>query len=179
MMATPVGHSLAGYAIYRFLVPGEDRRSALVLVTVAAANAPDLDFAPGILAGAPAMYHQGMSHSLTFAVAVGLIGAAILRAGQGTGARIGFLLGFLGYSSHLFLDLFGPDSRPPYGIPLFWPLTEHTVLSPVPLLLGVSHASHTSASTSEWVSNILTLNNVAALGLEIVLILPFVLLTRR
>ncbi len=179
MMATPIGHSLAGYAIHRFLVSGADRRSALAFAAVAAANAPDLDFVPGIFAGAPALYHQGGSPSLAFAVVVGLIVAAILRAGQGTVGRIGFLLGFLGYSSHLFLDLFGPDARPPYGIPLFWPLSEHTFLSPVPLLLGVSHADHTSSSTSEWVSGMLTLHNVAALGLEIVLFLPLVLLACR
>src|SRR5437660_9709228 len=135
MMATPVGHSLAGYAIYRFLVPGEDRRSALLLVAVVTANAPDLDFVPGIIAGAPAMYHQGVSHSLAFAAAAGVIGAVMLRAAAGTVARIVFLLGFLCYSSDLVLDLFGPATRPPYGIPLFWPLTDHTFLSPVPLLL--------------------------------------------
>jgi LexA-binding, inner membrane-associated putative hydrolase len=95
MMATPVGHSLAGYAIYRFLVPGEDHRPALLLVAVGMANAPDLDFVPGILAGAPATYHQGGSHSLAFAAAAGVTGAVMLHAVVGTVARSGFLLGFL------------------------------------------------------------------------------------
>jgi hypothetical protein len=49
----------------------------------------------------------------------------------------------------------------------------------VQLLLGVSHAGRTSASTGEWVHGVLTLYNVAALGLEIVVVLPFVLLARR
>jgi inner membrane protein len=179
MMATPVGHSLAGYAIYRFLGPSEDGRSARLLVAVVTANAPDLDFVPGILVGAPATYHQGMSHSLAFAAAAGVIGAVMLGAVTGTVARTGFVLSFLCYSSHLALDLFGPDARPPYGIPLFWPLTDHTFLSPVPLLLGAQHVSRTSASTGDWVSAVLTLHNVAALGLEIVVILPCVLLAWR
>jgi len=179
MMATPVGHSLIGYAIYHFLVPREDHQPALLLVAVVTANAPDLDFVPGILAGAPAMYHQGVSHSLAFAAVAGVTGAMMLRAVAGTVARLGFLLCFLCYASHLVLDMFGPDARPPYGIPLFWPLTDHTFLSPVPLLLGVHHASRTSASTGEWVNAVLTLHNVAALGLETVLVLPFVLLARR
>jgi inner membrane protein len=178
-MATPVGHSLAGYAIYRLLVPGEQRRSALLLVAVVMANAPDLDFVPGILVGAPAMYHQGVSHSFAFAAAAGVMGAVLLRAMAGRVAQMGFFLAFLCYSSHLVLDLFGRDARPPYGIPLFWPLTDHTFLSPVPLFLGVHHASRASSSTSEWVNSILTLRNVAALGVEIVLILPLVLLTWR
>jgi len=178
-MATPIGHSLAGYSIYRVLVPAEDRRPALVFFAAMMAIAPDLDFVPGILAGAPATYHQGVSHSLAFGVIAGAIGAVVLRAVAGTAARLGFLLGFLCYGSHLVLDLFGPDTRPPYGIPLFWPLSDHTFLSPVQLLLGVSHAGRTSASTGEWVKAVLALYNVAAVGLEIVLILPFVLLARR
>jgi inner membrane protein len=177
-MATPVGHSLAGYAIYRFLVSAKDRPAAFPLLAVAAANAPDLDFVPGILVGAPAMYHQEMSHSFAFAILAGGLGAVILRVVADTGARIGFALGFFGYSSHLIIDLFGPDNiRPPFGIPLFWPLTERTFLSPVPLFLGVHHAGRASSSTSEWMHGILTFHNVAAVGLEIVLILPFVLLT--
>ncbi|HEY7045220.1 MAG TPA: metal-dependent hydrolase, partial [Nocardioidaceae bacterium] len=117
--------------------------------------------------------------SLAFAAAAGVTGAVMLHAVAGTGARLGFLLGFLCFASHLVLDMFGPDARPPYGIPLFWPLADHAFLSPVPLLLGVHHVSRTSASTREWVNAVLTLHNVAALGLEIVLILPFLLLARR
>jgi len=178
-MATPVGHSLIGYAIYRFLIPREDLQPALLLAAVVTANAPDLDFVPGILAGAPAMYHQGVSHSLAFAAVAGVTGAMMLHAVAGTIARLGFLLCFLCFASHLVLDMFGPDARPPYGIPLFWPISDHTFLSPVPLLLGAQHVSRTSASTGEWVNAVLTLHNVAALGLEIVLALPFVLLARR
>jgi len=178
-MATPIGHSLAAYAIYRVLVPAENRRAALLLCAAVMATAPDLDFVPGILTGAPATYHQGVSHSLAFGVVAGVTSAVALRAVAGTAARLGFLLGFLCYASHLVLDLFGADSRPPYGIPLFWPFSDHTFLAPVPLLLGVSHAGRASASTGEWVNAVLTLYNVAAVGLEIVLILPFVLLARR
>jgi membrane-bound metal-dependent hydrolase YbcI (DUF457 family) len=178
-MATPIGHSLAGYAIYRALVPAKDRRPALLFFAAVMATAPDLDFVPGILAGAPATYHQGLSHSLAFGVIAGVTSALVLRAIAGTAARLGFLLGFLCYASHLVVDLFGPDTRPPYGIPLFWPFSDHTFLSPVQLLLGVAHAGRTSASTGEWVNAVLTLYNVAALGLEIALILPFVLLARR
>jgi inner membrane protein len=178
-MATPVGHSLAGYAIYRVLVPSQDRRPALLLFAAAMATAPDLDFLPGILTGAPATYHQGLSHSLAFGVIAGVTGAVMLRTVASTTTRLDFVLGFLCYTSHLVLDFFGPDTRPPYGIPLFWPFSDCTFLSPVPLLLGVSHAGHTSASTGEWLHAIFTPYNAAALGTEILLISPFVLLARR
>jgi membrane-bound metal-dependent hydrolase YbcI (DUF457 family) len=143
------------------------------------AAAPDLDFVPGLLVGAPATYHQGLSHSFAFAVVAGVTGAIVLPFVASVTARLGFVVSFLCYASHLVLDLFGPDTRPPYGIPLFWPFSDHTFLSPVQLLLGASHAGHTSASTGEWINGVLTLYNVTALGLEVVLMLPFVLLARR
>jgi inner membrane protein len=178
-MATPIGHALAGYAIYRALVPAKTRQPALLVFAAAIATAPDLDFVPGLLIGAPATYHQGLSHSFAFAVVAGVTGAMVFRSVAGIAARLGFVVSFFCYASHLVLDLFGPDTRPPYGIPLFWPFSDHPFLSPVQLLLGASHAGRTSASTGEWMNGILTFYNVAALGLEALLMLPFVLLAGR
>jgi inner membrane protein len=86
---------------------------------------------------------------------------------------------FTAYVSHLLLDFFGPDNRPPYGIPLFWPLSEKTFLSPVPLLLGVHHAAQTTDSIFEWIRGILDLYNVVAIALEIVIFVPFLALAQK
>ena len=83
---------------------------------------------------------------------------------------------FLAYISHLFIDLFGPDKRPPYGIPLFWPLTDSTYLSPIQIFWGVHHAKSTSTSTTEWVTGIVDLYNVGAIGIEIAAVLPWILI---
>jgi len=143
------------------------------------ANAPDLDFLPGILIGAPAAYHQGLSHSFVLAMIASAVVTAMLRAVFRMPARPVFVLAFLSYSSHLIIDLFGPDRRPPFGIPLFWPVSHRTFLSPVSVFLGARHANMTSASTSEWVRSVLTLYNVAAIGLEAVIMLPFLFLATR
>jgi inner membrane protein len=179
-MATPIGHSLAGYAIYRFREgQGQDRRPALLLLALVMANAPDLDFLPGILMGAPAAYHQGLSHSFALALIASVVVTAVLRAAFYMPASSVFVIGFLCYSSHLIIDLFGPDRRPPFGIPLFWPVSHRTFLSPVQVFLGVHHVNTASASTSEWVRAVLTLQNVAAIGLEAVIMLPFLFLATR
>lgn len=179
-MATPIGHSLAGYAIYSFCVRhGQDRRPALLLLALVMANAPDLDFLPGILVGTPAAYHQGLSHSFALALIASVVVSVVLGTASRTPAHRVFVLGFLCYSSHLVLDLFGPDRRPPFGIPLFWPISAHTFLSPVQIFLGTRHANTASASTSEWVGSVLTLYNVAAIGLEAVIMLPFLFLATR
>lgn len=136
------------------------------------ATAPDLDLIPGILQGQPILYHSGISHSFGFAVGLSLIMALILKW-FGWSFRRTLLMGLIAYSSHLLLDPLGPDGREPYGIPLLWPLSSETFLSPIPLLPGVHHANSSSASIAKVVSGVLSLHNVMAIGIEVLLIVPF------
>ena len=177
-MATPLGHSLAGYALAR-RAGGERAPLALALLGVVMANAPDLDFLPGILVGHPALYHQGPTHSLGF----GLLASLAVAGAWALAARRAFApilaLGVLAWASHLFLDMLGPDGRPPYGIPLFWPIADVHVKASVALFLGVHHADATGASTPEWLLSLLDLRNLAALALEALALAPFVLRAAR
>lgn len=178
-MATPIGHGLAGYLVYRSLLGSNKKDSSMLLLLCAClAISPDLDFLPGIFYGQPALYHQGVSHSLGFAVTVGLISTvAYKKYAKDAGSLLGkWSLFSLAYASHLLLDLFGPDKSPPYGIPLFWPLTDDSYLSPVQILWGVHHAKSTSTSTTEWVNSILNLHNVGAIGIELAVVLPWILI---
>jgi inner membrane protein len=178
-MATPLGHSLAGYLVYRGLARCNPEDSKLFLVLcVSLAITPDLDFVPGILEGTPALYHQGISHSLVFAVVAGLIvslGYQIYSSQKGA-MLANWGLFTLSYMSHLLIDLVGPDKRLPYGIPLFWPVTDATYLSPIKIFLGVRHAKSTSTSTSEWLSAIVDPHNLGALSIEVAVLLPWILL---
>ena len=181
-MATPFGHSLAGYVVYYFSKTSEkSKQFGLIVLCILMANAPDLDFIPGILSGRPALYHQGITHSLGFALVISLAVTGICRLTRFRGESFPFLftLCFISYLSHLLMDLLGPDRRPPYGIPLFWPVSEEHFLSPLPLFLGVRHTSVTSGSTSQWVDGLLQLYNIAAIALEILLIGSFILVARR
>lgn len=170
-MASPLGHALAGYAIGRGANAGRAADVRLLAVCAALAVAPDLDFLPGVLAGRPAAYHQGISHSLTLAIAVGAIAAAALA-----GTRAGFprlwLICSAAYASHLAIDLVGQDARAPFGIPLFWPISSETWLSPVTLLPGIAHASSSEVTNAEWLRSIFTLHNARALLLELALACP-------
>lgn len=175
-MATPLGHVLAGYAIYGFArAPKAGEQPGLALLGVFMAAAPDLDLIPGLVVGLPVLYHGGISHSLGFAVLTSLGAAGIFRM-RGKAFLPALALGFLAYSSHLFLDWLGPDGRPPYGIPVFWPVSSETFISPVPVLPGVRHAGVTSASISEWIQGILSWHNVSAIAIEAAVITPFILL---
>ena len=178
-MATPIGHALAGYAVYGLAGGKEDReRRGVLLVCVAMAIAPDLDFVPGVFFGRPALFHQGITHSIGFALVVSLVEAAVYRLVKGKGFVGIFFLGFLSYMSHLVIDYFGPDTRMPYGIPLLWPINGEYFISPVQIFLGTHHAESTSATTGAWIRGMLHLHNVSAIAWEIALIAPLILVGR-
>jgi inner membrane protein len=174
-VATPIGHGLAGCGVA--LLAGRDKGALVLptLVAAAASVAPDLDFIPGLLRGTPALYHHGISHSLGFALAAGVLGALVLPL-PGWSRRSVFWLVSMAYASHLLLDLVGPDARPPIGIPLFWPLSSVHLLSPTALLMGVRHAPATGVSVGVWLQTIFSWYNLLAIALEIVVVAPFVAL---
>jgi len=178
-MATPIGHSLAGYALITiFKPPANHQQLRLLFLSIFMANAPDLDFLPGILVGSPALYHQGVTHSLGFAlmVSLGIAGVCSLR---GSSFSAIFNLCFISYLSHLVLDFFSPDGRLPYGEPLFWPLSANHFISPISVFLGVHHVRLTSAPMLVWIHGIFNIHNLWSMSLELVLIAPIILLGRR
>jgi inner membrane protein len=177
-MASPIGHGLMGYAVYRATVSAkrEDRR-ALLWLCVGLAVVPDFDFIPGIVLGQPALYHQGLSHSLGFAVVVSSGIAVAYSRNRGTfWADWGRF--FLAYASHLLIDMFGPDRRPPYGIPVLWPVSDAHYHAPFQVFWGVNHAQETSTKTGEWVSGILNPHNLTAIGIEVLVTLSIILLVQ-
>lgn len=178
-MATPIGHGLAGYTVRRLgVAPGDVDARPLSACCVLLSLAADLDFLPGLLLGQPALFHQGPSHSLAFAAGAGLLAVGLYARAIGTNrSPVALWVLFFGaYASHLVLDLFGSDNRAPYGIPLFWPVSETSILSPVHVFRGVRHAGTAGASTGAWLSGIVDLYNAGAILIEVGVVLPFLLL---
>jgi membrane-bound metal-dependent hydrolase YbcI (DUF457 family) len=139
---------------------------------------PDLDFIPGIIQGQPNLYHQGVSHSMGIAFVVSFGLAAVYGMRQGT-VKSDAVLFSLAYLSHLFLDFFGTDTRPPIGEPIFWPVDGSYYLAPVPVFWGVHHAAATSARTGEWLVAILHPQNIGAVLFEILVMLPVIFWIRH
>ena len=174
-MASPVGHGLIGFAIGRLGESDGGPAGPLFLATcMAFAIGPDLDFLPGIAAGQPALHHQGASHSLFVGLGLSLAAAMLLWRGAALRLRVWVVL-FAAYASHLAVDLFGPDERPPIGIPLFWPLSDATFLSPLTLLPGIHHASATSTATGQWLMSVFSWVNVKAIAVELIVAVPLLL----
>jgi len=133
-MPLPVAHSLAGYAI----AEATDIRLAKktwinVSIFAALANLPDIDYLPGFLLGQPNRFHHLWTHSLGFALLVGLLGGFIcwrqrrnLIQAEKPAPQFGlyFLMISAAVFSHCVLDLFTEDSSPPYGMLMLWPFDQ-------------------------------------------------------
>ena len=144
-MATPIGHALVGGIFYFTGNRSQTVDVPLLLVYAFFANAPDLDFLPGILMGDPGAFHHGITHSLGFGVLFAAVAATILAVTWQRFANYGLLklalMGFLLYASHLLVDFFTLDDSVPYGMPLFWPLSNHYAHAPIYIIPNVLHSA--------------------------------------
>jgi membrane-bound metal-dependent hydrolase YbcI (DUF457 family) len=132
-MALCLAHATAGYLVYEALRPPGPHRPALLAGAVLVANAPDLDFLPGLLAGTPAAYHRGVSHTLG---ALAVVSVAAWIAARLLRSRVAWWWGLAAaaaYGSHLAVDWLTVDAIPPYGIRLLWPLTGAWLHAPFSL----------------------------------------------
>jgi membrane-bound metal-dependent hydrolase YbcI (DUF457 family) len=135
-LPSPVGHVLAALAVHTLSAAPDEialrRRSVIV---VAAALAPDLDFAWRLLDGRN--HHQAETHSVGAALIAGVLVALLASvrhwprpAGLGLAATMGWM-------SHVLLDYLGRDTHPPIGLLALWPFQDGYHKFPVPLFLDI------------------------------------------
>jgi inner membrane protein len=153
-MPSPVGHSLAGLSLYflfnrnynifkspqpPFSKGGQGGIWKGFLPYFIAATAADLDFIPGIIIGDANRYHHGVTHSIGASLIGAFIFSLLFRLNRDFTGR--FLIFSSLFLSHIFLDYFSSDTRFPYGVPLFWPLSEIYYISKIPIFLDIQRGS--------------------------------------
>jgi len=136
---SPIAHSVVpalGFLwLRRDLKTASFWKQTLFLVGgVALAVLPDADFLPGFVLGDPVRYHRGATHSLLVCLVAALALSPFFRAGLPE-IRRGAVTVFCVFCvcSHPLLDCLAADVSEPYGIALFWPLSEKRFLSPISL----------------------------------------------
>jgi inner membrane protein len=166
-MPSPIGHALSGIA-FRQARPGVFFAKPWheVVFFLFLANLPDLDFLPGILAGFPNTYHHGIVHSLGFAVAAAAAGGWLFHHFWKRSFRQVTVIIFLMYVTHLLLDYFAGDTKPPYGMPLFWPFSNEYFLAPRPLFLNIVRSSR----SNDFFSSLFNRHNLEAALREIMIL---------
>ena len=126
-MATPLGHSLVAGIFYLLRDDPRDKVVPCLLFFLLFANAPDLDFLPGLLLGEISRFHHGISHSLGFGILfTGIVCGVMvsLRWLPKDRAFYWFVMGYFLYLSHLLVDSLTLDNGYPYGMPIFWPFSD-------------------------------------------------------
>jgi inner membrane protein len=170
-MATIFTHPLVPITIG--LIAGKDRVSSkLMLWSAVASIIPDGDviaFNFGI-SYASEFGHRGFTHSIIFAVFIGLIG--ILMHKQLKATKVwAFAMLFLGAVSHPFLDAFTNGGL---GVAAFWPVTDARYFWPVspievsPIGAGFFSARGAAVLMSELVWVVMPLFVAGAVGRYIV-----------
>ncbi len=109
---------------------------ATVALFVFTANAPDLDFIPGLMAGQPFGFHRLVTHSVAFvALSTFLVYAAMRVLKRPLPGRIARAVA-MGLLSHIALDYFcgGPSE----GVALLWPLSDVRVNCDFRIFPGLS-----------------------------------------
>lgn len=135
-MPLPVVHSFAGYSIYKLSLPASRAKNwkmAGLMMTLA--NLPDLDYIPGMIMGAPELFHRNVTHSLGFAVGVSLTVAGIAKLWKKLPFVKMFLISSSAYFSHLLLDYITGSVKF-----MFWPF--RITMEPMPITELFNHAHH-------------------------------------
>jgi membrane-bound metal-dependent hydrolase YbcI (DUF457 family) len=175
-MSTPIGHSLLGIALTRVAVKTlAAPRWRWYVFGIVAANAPDLDFLPGIFQGDINIFHQGPTHSILAVLLFGALSAIVLSKWLRCRPLFVAGTGILFYASHLVLDYFRVDGREPFGIPLLWPFSNQHWISSMQLFHGIQHGVP-GDNLSVFLSQLFSRPNLIAVGVEIIILLPVTLI---
>jgi membrane-bound metal-dependent hydrolase YbcI (DUF457 family) len=165
-MPTPVGHTLAGLAIWAVgdrSKPLKDLLNARSLgwagLCVVASNIPDADFISITSSGLTfsGKFHHGISHSIGFAVGLGALVWVWAKIRKSEFAARAAMLTTYCYTLHIFMDLFNIDSYPVNGtgLPALWPFMNRYFT--VPIFPGASRAE------------IFSVYNLVTVGLEVLI----------
>ena len=164
-MCSPVGHSLAGYALYlacnkNCKLIGDWKK---IILYFFAANAPDLDLIPGIFLGDANRFHHGISHTLGFSLLFALCMYMMPRFRTKKDFAIFFSL----YFGHVVIDFLSGDTSSPFGVMLFWPFTQKYFISSFSLFSDIHHL---------FLSDLFDLHNIRAIVREITIFSPLIVL---
>lgn len=156
-MPSPVGHTLLGLGVYVIWCRNLWlwlSQWFLIIWIIFCANLPDFDLFIGLANGNLSKYHQGYTHTLGFAILFGFITFLFLKLIKFKDAASISLLTFILIFSHVFLDAFNYDSRPPIGVMLFWPFSSRH-FNPCQIFYPVPHTQPADIFTSFFMNAVM------------------------
>ncbi len=169
-MPSPIGHSLAGCAIYAGTNDSNIINWKTLFLYILVANLPDFDFIPGFLLGTPNSFHRGVSHSLGFALIFGTALGLFVARNTTTKRFFKKILILSGlYFSHIFLDFFSVDTSIPIGEKVFWPISNEYFSAPFQFFLDIKRSI---SSNYEFIATLFSFHNFLAILIEVAVLIP-------
>ena len=157
-----LGHVAIGVATARRITPAGQPTEVLpvrMVVLSAFSLLPDVDFLLHALSpSVDSLEHRGATHSLVFALAIGLFVAVALRVSARPRPIHWGIVTMLVVASHPLLDAFGHTTL---GVELLWPFSDARFLAPLDVL------------PNPGPQDLLLRRGLADLGLEFLIFLPF------
>ena len=174
-MPTPIGHTLAGLAVYAVGARADSgavftrKNIGWAVLCVVASNAPDLDFIHWGEHGLEitSRFHHGFTHSVGFAfIFASLVSLWAWMRGFEAPAKV-FVLTVSCSALHSFMDLFGTDQYwiNGIGLPILWPFSDNYYIALI--MPGVSR------------SNPFSEQSLTAIGIELALYGSLALIAAR
>ena len=118
-MPLPLAHALIGASTAAALRPASQSPQWKPIVIGAFLGVcPDFDYALNVMRISGGGWHHGFTHSIVFAVLLGLLTIVVLRDWK----LRSFILYSAAAASHTLLDYLITESR---GVALWWPFTDH------------------------------------------------------
>jgi len=164
----PIGHSLVGLIIYDIFNQKQkwSKNMSYIFMYIFLANLPDGDFIPVILGfDYLNVFHRGLTHTLLFSMIIAALLGAGIKLKDKTSFFDSFPVFFLLIYSHVIIDIFNVDTRPPSGVMALYPLTDQYFH--IPLLPPVSHSN---------LQALLSIANLKTAIFELSLFFPFLLI---
>lgn len=165
-MCSPVGHSLFGLIGYYIFNTKYNilRYWKLAFFYIFFANLPDIDFLPVVWGNLEMAncWHHTYTHTLGFsilsALLVYLVCVGLKRKDGLKISVIVFILVFL----HIIVDYFTVDSRYPYGVMLWWPISSRYFIAACPIFMPLKKA--TMDSFISWFNLSTILSEIMKIG---------------
>jgi len=125
-MPLPVAHALVGASTAVVLRPASrSTHWKPILIAAFLGVCPDLDYALNLMRVSGGGWHHGFTHSIVFALLLGLLTVVILREWKVRS----FVVFSAAAVSHTLLDYLITES---YGVALWWPFTDHRYKLQIP-----------------------------------------------
>jgi membrane-bound metal-dependent hydrolase YbcI (DUF457 family) len=165
-MPLPVAHALIGASVAAALSQSsQSRRWKLLLTGALLGICPDFDYALNWLRISGGGWHHGFTHSIFFALIIGLIMAILIGDRKARSVAV-YCAATL---SHTLLDLMMTESR---GVALWWPFTDrrYKLRLPNPIDYTWSNASLSDAAVDILRISLIELIIFGTIFLTVVLI---------